>query len=83
MGWAIPRRKVTQFSFKQKRFVYDQFVTGEETGTKTYAEKAVAKIRLLRNENGEKAFKPKDYLTIDQMTPVFGRMASQKKKRTP
>ena len=68
MGWAIPRRKVAQSGFKQKRFVYDQFVTGEETGKKTSAEKAVAKMRLLRDENGEKVFKPKDYLTIDQVT---------------
>ena len=40
IGWAIPRTKVAQFSFK---FVYDQFVTGEETGKKTSAEKPVEK----------------------------------------
>ena len=37
-------------------------------------------MRLLRDENGEKVFKPKDYLTIDQVTSMFSRMASQKKK---
>ena len=80
MGWVIPRRKVTQFIFKQKKFVYDQFVTGEETGKKTSAEKAVAKMRLLRDENGEQVFKPKDYLTVDQVTSMSSRMVSQKKK---
>ena len=37
-------------------------------------------MRLLHVENGEKVFKPKDYLTIDQVISMFSRMASQKKK---
>ena len=37
-------------------------------------------MRLLRDENDEKVFKPKEYLTIDQVTSMFSRMASQKKK---
>ena len=37
-------------------------------------------MRLLRDENGEKVFKPKEYLTIDQVTSMFSRMAFQKKK---
>ena len=55
-------------------------MTGEETGKKASAEKAVTKKRLLRDENGEKVFKPKDCLTVDQMTSMFSRMASQKEK---
>ena len=37
-------------------------------------------MMLLRDENGEKVFKPKDHLTIDQVTSMFSRMASQKEK---
>ena len=37
-------------------------------------------MTLLRDENGEKVFKPKYCLTIDQVTSMFSRIPSQKKK---
>ena len=81
MGWALPKRKITQFTYEQKKFTYDEFMSGEETGKKTSAEKVVAKMRVLSEESGKKVFLPKDYLSVDQVTSMFSRLAAQKKKK--
>ena len=81
MGWALPKRKITQFTYEQKKFIYDEFMSGEETRKKTSAEKVVAKMRVLHEESGKKVFKPKDYLSIDQVTSMFSRLAAEKKKK--
>lgn len=80
-GWAIPKRKITQFTYEQRKFIYDEFMLGEETGKKTSAEKVVAKMRLLRDDSGKKVFTPNDYLSVDQVTSMFSRQAAQKKKK--
>ena len=41
----------------------------------------VAKLRILHEESGKKAFRPKDYLSVDQVTSMFSRLAAQKKKK--
>ena len=81
MGWALPKRKITQFTYGQKKFIYDEFMSGEETGKKTSAEKVVPKMRVLREESGKKVFIAKDYLSVDQVTSMFSRLAAQKKKK--
>ena len=81
MGWALLKRKITQFTYEQEKFIYDEFMSGEKTGKKTSAEKVVAKMRVLREESGKKVFIPKDYLLVDQVTSMFSRLAAQKKKK--
>ena len=39
------------------------------------------KIRVLHEESGKKVFMPKDYLSVDQVTSMFSRLAAQKKKK--
>ena len=66
---------------RAKKFIYVEFMSGEETGKKTSAEKEVAKMRVLREESRKKVFIPKDYLSVDQVTSMFSRLAAQKKKK--
>ena len=54
MDWVLPKRKITQFTYEQKKFIYDEFMSAKETGKKTSAEKVVAKMRVLREESGKK-----------------------------
>ena len=42
-GWALPKRKHTKFSYKQRKFAYDEFMTGELSGRKTSPEKVIGK----------------------------------------
>ena len=65
MGWPLPNRKIIQFTYEQTKFIYDEFMSSEEKGKKTYAEKVVAKMRVLHEESGKKVFIPKDYLSVD------------------
>ena len=50
---------------------------GEETGQKTTADKVVEKMRTKHTVDGKKLFAPKDYLTREQITAAFSRMAKQ------
>ena len=63
------------------KFIHDEFISSEETGKKTSAEKVVAKMRVLWEESGKKVFIPKDYLSVDQVTSMFSRLAAKKKKK--
>ena len=56
-------------------------MSGEETGMQTSTEKVVPKMRVLRDESGKKVFIPKDYLSVDQVTLMFSKLAAQKKKK--
>ena len=44
-GWALPHRNTFRYSYKQKKFLYDQFEEGEKTGKKMSPEQVVLKMR--------------------------------------
>ena len=77
LGWALPSRSVKRFSYKQKLFLYEEFMLGENTGRKTTPEKVVEKMRKIRNKEGVKHFMPNEYLTAQQITSSFSRMSHQ------
>jgi hypothetical protein len=74
-GWALPTRKKTRFSLKQKGYLYDLFMNGEETGRKIRPEEAVRKMQRAEILGG-KIFSPTEYLTTDQVRSLFSRMSS-------
>ena len=76
-GYAIPKRKNVQFSFKQRRFVYDAFIHGEETGKKQSAEQLVIKMRSFHDTSGKKVFAPIEYLKKSPIISMFSRFSSQ------
>lgn len=73
-GWALPKRSNKRFTYKQKKFLYDEFMMGEESGRKTTAEKVVQKMRKA-TVNLKKMFATDDYLTQQQVTSAFSRMS--------
>ena len=78
-GWALPKRKHTKFSYKQRKFAYDEFMAGELSGIKTSPEKVIGKTRSVRDENGNKLFIPVEYFTQERVISLFRRMASKKR----
>ena len=78
---GVTKEEDHQVYIREKRFIYDEFMSGEETGKKTSAEKVVAKMRVLREESGKTVFIPKDYLSVDRVTSMFSRLAAQKRKK--
>ena len=34
-GWALPKWNVTRFTYRQRKFIYNTFMQGEETKKKT------------------------------------------------
>ena len=78
-GWALPKRKHTKFSHKQRKFAYDEFMAGELSGRKTSPEKVIGKMRSAKDKDGNKLFIPAEYFTREQVISIFSRMASKKR----
>ena len=76
-GWGIPVRKFVRFTPKQKRFLYEEFMNGERTGSKTTPEKVLIKMRTTRDNNNSKLFNSKEYLSRQQVISSFSRMSKQ------
>ena len=49
-GWAIPVRKHTRFTTKQKDFLHEEFIVGEVAGRKTTTEKVLFKMRTIKDK---------------------------------
>ena len=78
-GWALPKRKHTKFSYKQRKFAYDEFMAGELSGRNTSPEKVIGNMRSARDEDGNKLFIPTEYFTREQVISLFSSMASKKR----
>ena len=76
---ALPKRKHTKFSYKQRTFVNDEFMAGELSGRKISPEKVIGKMRSARDEDGNKLFIPAEYFTQEQVISLFSRVASKKR----
>lgn len=80
MGWAQARsRRRNRFSEQVKSFLLEQFMIGEETGRKITPAEATTRIRTLRNEVGDHLFGKEEWLTSQQVTSYFSRLAAMKK----
>lgn len=79
-GWALPERKKTRFTFKQKQFIYNIFIKGQQTGIKSSPQSAVTEMREKMDHNGRKLFQQFEYLTTSQIRSLFSNMASQQRK---
>ena len=53
-GLDISKEEDHPVYIRAQKFIYDEFMSGEETGWKTSAEKVVTKMRVLREESGKK-----------------------------
>jgi len=80
MGWALPKSKQgKRFSLQVKTFLLEQFMIGEETGLKVTPQETSKRMRSMRDSKGKKVFGKEDWLTVQQITSYFSRLASMKK----
>ena len=73
-GWALPTRNNFRFSYKQKKYLYDQFMEGELSGKK----KSAMQVHL----DMRKDFKSTEYVKVHQIKSLFSRMSTAKRKGT-
>ena len=74
MGWALPVKKKTKFSQKQRTMLFELFMQGEESGKKVSAEQAHLMLR--------KKLEPDEYVTSQQIRSLFPRWSQMKQDNT-
>ena len=80
IGWAQTRSKRSnRFPEKVKRFLVEQFMIGEETGRKVTPAEGANRMRSLRDDAGNRLFEKSEWLTEQQVTSYFSRLAAMKR----
>ena len=80
IGWAqTSSKRSNRFSEQVKSFLLAQFMIGEETGRKVTPAEAATRMRSLRNDAGNRLFEKGEWLTVQQVTSYFSRLAAMKK----
>ena len=74
-GWAIPTVETFRYSYEQKKFLYDIFMNGQETGKK----KSPEEVELLARNHFAS---PKDYVTKSQIRSLFCNFTMKLKEGT-
>jgi hypothetical protein len=84
-GWALKSASTSQrrFSEKQKKYLIDLFLLGEETGRKADASEVSKSMRKARDPDGSLIFLSDLYLTSQQIKGFFSRMAAKKSIQLP
>lgn len=74
-GWVVGNRKITRFFCKQKLYINNFFMKGEQSGAKSSSENRVKEMRkqILLEENLFQSF---EYMTSSQ---IFSRMLALNK----
>ena len=77
-GWALKKaRRSTRFTDKVKLYLRDVFLEGEETEKKANPSDVASNTKSLRSdETGNKLFTKDEWLTTQQVTSYFSRLAS-------
>ncbi|GBM06738.1 hypothetical protein AVEN_62985-1 [Araneus ventricosus] len=81
-GLALPNRKITRFSYKQKLHIYNIFMKAKQSGVKTSPDNTVKEMRQQINHTGRKLFQPFEYMTSSKIRSVFSRMSALHKGGT-
>jgi hypothetical protein len=76
MGWGLKQRK-QHLSIKHKKFIYDTFMKGEETGRKVTALKLSKTMKTVLNPNGGRLFHTNEFLTTNQIMSQFSSLSAQ------
>ena len=84
MGWALKHTSTSrQLNKKQKEYLIDIFLRGEQTGQKADPIEVPQSMRKARNEDGSLLFLSEEYLTSQQITGFFSRTAAKKSIQVP
>jgi hypothetical protein len=80
MGHALKKRKpLNHLNQKQKQFIYNAYMKGEETRRKISAENLSQMFRTTLDCHGNQLFHPTEYLAKQQVLSQFSRLASNRK----
>lgn len=77
--WALAKPNTTRFTYWQRKFVFDAFMEGEETETKSTPEKVVLMMRNLKHTDDGKFLKPEEFITKNQIQSLFSTMSQQRR----
>ena len=85
MGWALKHTSTSRrrLNKKQKKYLVDLFVLGEQTGRKANPDEVSKSMRKARNADGSLLCVSDEYLTSQQITSFFSRMAAKKSIQDP
>ena len=80
MGWALKSSQVrrTRFTEKQKDYLTSKFLIGEATGQKADAASVAKAMMTARDSNGNRLFTISEFLTRQQISGFFSRLASKR-----
>ena len=81
-GWALKEsKKAYCFNEKQKSYLEAKFNFGQETGRKLHPDNVAKEMRRALNSDGKRLFKPMEFLTEQQITSFFGRLAAKVRQK--
>ncbi|GBM71142.1 hypothetical protein AVEN_2758-1 [Araneus ventricosus] len=81
-GWALPNRKITRFSYKQKLYIYSVFMKGEQSGVNSSPENTEKEMRQQIDPTGRKLVQPSEYMASSQIRNLFSKMPTLHKGGT-
>ncbi|KAK3740137.1 hypothetical protein QZH41_007572 [Actinostola sp. cb2023] len=83
-GWALKEtKKAYRFNKTQTDYLEAKFQIGEVTGNKVEASIVSKEMRRKRGRDGEKLFRVSEFLTTQQITAYFSRLAAKARRQTP
>lgn len=84
MGWALKHTSTSRrLNKKQKEYLIDLFLLGEQTGQKADPSEVSQSMRKARNKDGSLLFHSEEYLTSQQISGFFSRTAAKKSIQVP
>ena len=80
MGWALKTSQASRarFTDKQKNYLLSKFLIGEQTGQKLNGSSVARSMMSARDENGDRLFTSREFLTGQQIASYFSRLASKR-----
>lgn len=81
MGWALKASQASRarFNDKQKDYLLSKFLIGEQTGQKINAASVARTMISARDTSGNRMFTRSEFLTAQQITSYFSRLAAKRK----
>ncbi|KAL9980561.1 hypothetical protein ACROYT_G009164 [Oculina patagonica] len=81
-GWALRApKKSYRFNTKHKEYLEAKFNVGQVTGRKVNPDVVAKDMRRARDEGGEKLFCSSEFLTFQQVTSFFSRLAAKRRQQ--
>jgi Tfp pilus assembly protein FimT len=80
MGWVLKKRiPIRYLNNNQKKFIYENYLQGETSGRKKTPEQITRQMKTAIDQNGNKRFTAKEFLTKRQVTTQFSKLVSKKR----